>query len=77
MKCSISACFGRQGLNKEWTSLSQLVTHHTVMPEMLPCTLRLPTAASNPLYRDTEGEAEHDNYQKITDFSGMLHDMKL
>ena len=65
-----------QGLNKEWTSLTQLVTHHTVMPEMLPCTLRLPTNSANPLYRDSDA-AETDNYQKITDFSGMLEDMQL
>ena len=31
-----------QGLDKEWPSLHSLVVHLTVMPEMLPCTLRLP-----------------------------------
>ncbi|RUS74722.1 hypothetical protein EGW08_017518, partial [Elysia chlorotica] len=31
-----------KGLEKEWSTLAALVTHHTVMREMLPCTLRLP-----------------------------------
>lgn len=31
-----------QGLEKEWTNLSSLVTHHTIMPELLPCTLKVP-----------------------------------
>lgn len=31
-----------KGLDKEWSTLVALVTHHTVMREVLPCTLRLP-----------------------------------
>lgn len=34
-----------QGLDKEWTNLSSLVVHHTIMPELLPCTLKLPRIA--------------------------------
>ena len=37
-----SFCLVTQGLDKEWSTLAALVTHHTVMREMLPCTLRLP-----------------------------------
>ena len=32
-----------QGMSKEWNSLTALVTHHTVMRELLPCLLVLPT----------------------------------
>jgi hypothetical protein len=31
-----------KGMAKEWNSLSSLVTHHTVMRELLPCLLVLP-----------------------------------
>ncbi|XP_063824462.1 EGFR adapter protein-like [Ostrinia nubilalis] len=33
-----------KGFTKEFTSLSALVTHHSVMPELLPAPLRLPRA---------------------------------
>ncbi|TPP57873.1 Tensin-4 [Fasciola gigantica] len=39
-----------KGLDKEWPSLACLVLHLTVMPEMLPCPLRLPRAAANPAF---------------------------
>ncbi|KAF8567323.1 hypothetical protein P879_08299 [Paragonimus westermani] len=39
-----------KGLDKEWPSLACLVLHLTVMPEMLPCPLRLPKAAANPAF---------------------------
>jgi len=39
-----------QGMSKEWNSLTALVTHHTVMRELLPCLLVLPTDnAARPL----------------------------
>ncbi|TNN17967.1 SH2 domain-containing protein isoform 2 [Schistosoma japonicum] len=43
-----------KGLDKEWPSLSCLVLHLTVMPEMLPCPLRLPRAAANPTFLPTD-----------------------
>ena len=36
-----------QGLDKEWTNLSSLVVHHTIMPELLPCTLKIPKPVSS------------------------------
>ncbi|VDK36887.1 unnamed protein product [Taenia asiatica] len=58
-----------KGLDKEWPSLEALITHLTVMPEMLPCPLRLPPAvhsggvggnhhhqASNPTFTEEEDE---------------------
>ena len=46
-----------QGLDKEWPSLEALITHLTVMPEMLPCPLRLPPTA-NPT-----SSHQHHNHQ--------------
>ncbi|KAA0197901.1 Tensin [Fasciolopsis buskii] len=46
-----------KGLDKEWPSLSCLVLHLTVMPEMLPCPLRLPRATANPAF-DADEQAE-------------------
>ncbi|XP_052753496.1 uncharacterized protein LOC113515587 isoform X2 [Galleria mellonella] len=43
-----------KGFTKEFTSLSALVTHHSVMPELLPVPLRLPRAPARapPARRD-------------------------
>ena len=69
---------GLQGVDKEWPSLTALVTHHTVMPEMLPCTLRLPRNASNPAFKDCDNEREDDDdYQRLADFTAMMHELKM
>nr|CAH8832604.1 unnamed protein product [Trichobilharzia regenti] len=39
-----------KGLDKEWPSLQALVTHLTVIPEMLPCPLKLPQYTTNPVF---------------------------
>ncbi|VDP44924.1 unnamed protein product [Schistosoma margrebowiei] len=39
-----------KGLDKEWPSLQALVTHLTVIPEMLPCPLKLPQYTANPIF---------------------------
>ncbi|CAL8071968.1 unnamed protein product [Calicophoron daubneyi] len=39
-----------KGLDKEWPSLRALITHLTVIPEMLPCPLRLPLYTNNPMF---------------------------
>lgn len=41
-------CVVLQGFTKEFTSLCALVTHHSVMPELLPVPLRLPRAPRAP-----------------------------
>jgi len=69
-----------KGLDKEWNSITSLVTHHTVMPEMLPCTLRLPRNSNNPSFKDREDKDEKDedeDYQKLADFSSMMADLKM
>ncbi|XP_067951503.1 uncharacterized protein [Watersipora subatra] len=39
--------FKIKGLEKEWSNLSSLVIHHTIMPELLPCTLKIPPPISS------------------------------
>ena len=49
------------------------------MAEMLPCTLRLPRTANNPAFKDTDRDdrlEEDDDYQKLSDFSKMMADLK-
>ncbi|VDN98919.1 unnamed protein product [Rodentolepis nana] len=81
-----------KGLDKEWPSLEALITHLTVIPEMLPCPLRLPPTAqyggsqqphqaSNPTFTEEEEndfgeEPEDEEYQRLSDFSSMLADMQ-
>nr|CDS32085.2 tensin [Hymenolepis microstoma] len=82
-----------KGLDKEWPSLEALITHLTVIPEMLPCPLRLPPTAqyggsqqphqaSNPTFTEKEEnnlgeEPEDEEYQRLSDFSSMLADMQV
>ena len=42
--CRAVCCAVVQGMSKEWNSLTALVTHHTVMRELLPCLLVLPSS---------------------------------
>ncbi|VDP87830.1 unnamed protein product [Echinostoma caproni] len=42
--------FRLKGLDKEWPSLRALITHLTVIPEMLPCLLRMPAHSTNPVF---------------------------
>ncbi|KAL5014807.1 hypothetical protein ScPMuIL_009077 [Solemya velum] len=67
-----------KGLDKEWTNLIALVTHHTVMPEMLPCTLRLPRNTNNPTFKDSDKDdkEEDPDYQRLSDFSTMMAALK-
>ncbi|KAK3600133.1 hypothetical protein CHS0354_024785 [Potamilus streckersoni] len=67
-----------KGLDKEWPNLLALVTHHTVMPEMLPCTLRLPRNSNNPSFKDSDKDDkdEDPDYQRLADFSTMMAALK-
>ena len=49
------------------------------MHEMLPCTLRLPRNAKNPIYKESErnDKEEDEDYQKLTDCSKMMQDLKM
>ncbi|CAG5136221.1 unnamed protein product [Candidula unifasciata] len=77
-----------KGLDKEWSTLTALVTHHTVMREMLPCTLHLPTVqgqglktSSQPNGSSTNRLAREkldmdDNYSQLSDVSGLIGKLK-
>ena len=54
--------------------MTALVTHHTVMQEMLPCTLRLPRNSRNPSFRDSDDrEEEEEDYRKPRDNPPDIH----
>ncbi|XP_012945933.1 tensin-4, partial [Aplysia californica] len=74
-----------KGLDKEWSTLPALVTHHTVMREMLPCTLRLPkvkgtaknAAAQSHGGEEAGGELGEDNYHQLAEVSGLVGKLKM
>lgn len=68
-----------KGLDKEWPNLASLVTHHTVMREMLPCTLKLPRTSKNPSFKDSDKDDkdEDPDYQRLSDFTTMMADLKV
>lgn len=49
--------FKLKGLAKEWNSLMALVTHHTVMKEILPCLLILPSSTA---FKNTPVSNKHE-----------------
>ncbi|KAI8795677.1 hypothetical protein BgiMline_029350 [Biomphalaria glabrata] len=75
-----------KGLDKEWSTLTALVTHHTVMREMLPCTLKLPkvkgqvTQGVRPAdcgNSDERASLEGDNYHQLGDVAGLMGQLKM
>ncbi|GFY79330.1 SH2 domain-containing protein [Trichonephila inaurata madagascariensis] len=57
-----------KGFTKEFSSLNALITHHSVMPELLPCPLNL----SRQFTRDAEHEFE-ETEQKTCDIFSDIH----
>ena len=53
-------------MSKEWTSLTALVTHHTVMRELLPCLLILPTNTATTNDTGLERAASQCHWQVIS-----------
>lgn len=73
-----------KGLEKEWSTLTALVTHHTVMREMLPCTLKLPKVKGQPAAQDGPGESskersglDSDTYHQLADMTGLVGKLKM
>lgn len=73
-----------QGLDKEWETLTALITHHTVMQEMLPCTLLPPVNATNHLFSEAEDEIDgaddeddDEDYHRVSDFSCIMKDLHI
>ncbi|KAH8852347.1 Tensin-4 [Schistosoma japonicum] len=55
-----------KGLDKEWPSLQALVTHLTVIPEMLPCPLKLSQYTANPIFTQFDLQLTNDPSKEIT-----------
>lgn len=69
-----------KGFPKEFPSLTALITHHSVLPELLPCPLLL--SRSNPLYihsdsAETVDSHEDSDYNRFSDFRHMMAELKL
>ena len=52
------------------SSLTALITHHSIMPELLPMTLNI--HRHNPSFSDTDPD-----YASLQDFTQLMKDMKL
>ena len=59
-----------QGFLKLHSSLTALITHHSIMPELLPVTLNI--HRHNPSFSDTDPD-----YASLQDFTQLMKDMKL
>ncbi|XP_059476882.1 SH2 domain-containing protein 5-like [Neocloeon triangulifer] len=64
-----------KGFTKEFSSMMALITHHSVMPELLPCPLSL--SRYNPSFaRPSAGEADADpDYNTLADFRRMMAEL--
>lgn len=77
----MNSCFICQGFTKEFPCLTSLITHHSVMPELLPCPLSL--ARYNPSFTTTDSSkdfAEIDadpDYNTLSDFRKILADCEV
>lgn len=69
-----------QGFTKEFGTLTALITHHSVMPELLPCPLSL--SRYNPSFKKHDSEDmvdidEDPDYNLLSDFRKMLADINV
>ncbi|XP_055688729.1 EGFR adapter protein-like [Lutzomyia longipalpis] len=64
-----------KGFTKEFSSLRALITHHSVMPELLPVPLSLPRPQNMaPPRRDLD---DFDTYGSLNDFRKMMADLNV
>ena len=56
-----------QGFTKEFTSLRALITHHSVMPELLPVPLALPRPP-----QIVHRQEDPETYGSLNDFQNMI-----
>jgi tensin len=67
-----------QGFTKEFSSMMALITHHSVMPELLPCPLSLsrynPSFARPAAAAADTAEADPD-YNTLADFRRMMSEL--
>lgn len=70
-----------QGFTKEFTTLTALITHHSVMPELLPCPLSLsrynPTFVKSDSSQDFADIDADPDYNTLADFRKMMADLNV
>nr|NP_001163352.1 EGFR adaptor protein, isoform B [Drosophila melanogaster]ABC86411.1 IP09352p [Drosophila melanogaster]ACZ94623.1 EGFR adaptor protein, isoform B [Drosophila melanogaster] len=74
-----------KGFTKEFSSLKALITHHSVMPELLPVPLTLPRPPSTRSQRSQgayaggtgNGGADFEMYGSLNDFRKMMADLNV
>ncbi|XP_011305068.1 tensin-1 isoform X2 [Fopius arisanus] len=70
-----------KGFTKEFTTLTALITHHSVMPELLPCPLSL--SRYNPSFLKTDSTKDFadidsdPDYNTLADFRKMMADLNV
>ncbi|XP_013771956.1 uncharacterized protein LOC106457118 [Limulus polyphemus] len=69
-----------KGFTKEFSTLSALITHHSVMPELLPCPLRI--SRHSPIwhrlnYHEELVDIDQDPSFNLTDFRRTLADLNV
>ncbi|CAL4130290.1 unnamed protein product [Meganyctiphanes norvegica] len=69
-----------KGFTKEFTTLTALITHHSVMPEFFPCPLSLsrynPTFTNNDQNRADQNDEDPD-YNTLSDFRKIMADLNV
>lgn len=70
-----------KGFTKEFRTLTALITHHSVMPELLPCPLSLsrynPTYSQQDTRRDFADIDADPDYNTLADFRRMMADLNV
>lgn len=70
-----------KGFTKEFTSLTALITHHSVMPELLPCPLSLSrfnaSFTQSDSGRDFADMDSDPDYDTLADFRRMMADLNV
>ncbi|XP_031619743.1 uncharacterized protein LOC116338542 isoform X2 [Contarinia nasturtii] len=64
-----------KGFTKEFSSLRALITHHSVMPELLPVPLSLPRPQN--VVPERRHLDDFDTYGSLTDFRKMMSDLNV
>ncbi|CAL4086986.1 unnamed protein product [Meganyctiphanes norvegica] len=65
-----------KGFTKEFTSLTALITHHSVMPELLPCPLSLSRYSPN-FTTQTDQTDDDPDYNTLSDFRKIMADLNV
>ncbi|XP_039289031.1 tensin-2 isoform X3 [Nilaparvata lugens] len=70
-----------KGFTKEFTTLTALITHHSVMPELLPCPLSLsrynPSFVKSDSNKDFADIDSDPDYNTLSDFRKMMADLNV